>query len=129
MQQVLAAYFTKCWQLLEGPFYWNAALPGCILLMLAVAGGLILLECSYCCMLILLMLAITGGLILLECSCCCTLIFTNAGNCWWANFTGMQLLLLKSVMECETCEYHSEGILPLFCMSLHQYFEFLWNSF
>jgi hypothetical protein len=38
-----------------------------ILLMLAVAGGIILLKYSCCCMFILLMLAVAGGFISLEC--------------------------------------------------------------
>jgi hypothetical protein len=44
-------------------------------------------------MLNLLILAVAGGVILLECCYCCTLNFTNPGSCWWDNFTRMLLLL------------------------------------
>jgi hypothetical protein len=72
MLLLLHSYFTNA-----GSCWWGNFTKCCtlILLMLAVAMGMILLEYSCCCMFILLMLvAVAGGIILLEYSSYCTLI-------------------------------------------------------
>jgi hypothetical protein len=63
---------------------------------LATAGGAILLECS-----------IAGG------------DFTNAGSCWWANFTGMQLLLHAYFTNAGNCWWVNFTGMQLL---LHTYF-------
>src|SRR5258705_516255 len=75
--------------------------------MLAVAGGIILLECSSCCRPILLMLQ------LLQ------VYFTNAGSCWWDNFTRMQQLLPAYFTNAGSCWWDNFTKIQLL---LHAYF-------